>query len=62
MKMLVQVVLPYCVAGVIVKDGRIVEAAPILRGAVGKSLEYLSQWVATHRNGELRVVRRWNEE
>jgi hypothetical protein len=42
---LYRVVLPYFVAGVIVRMGVVVEAAPILRGAVGKKLSDLETWV-----------------
>jgi hypothetical protein len=46
---LYRVVLPYFVAGVIVRMGVVVEAAPILRWAVGKSLADLETWVRKKR-------------
>ena len=44
-----RVVLPYACYGVIVEDGIIVDAAPIARWAVGRTLESFELWVK--RNG-----------
>jgi hypothetical protein len=41
---LYRVVVPHFVAGVIVREGVVVEAAPILRWAVGKRLLALETW------------------
>lgn len=40
-----RVTLAYVCCGVSVRDGLIVDAAPILKWAVGKSLQYFRNWV-----------------
>lgn len=41
---LVRVVAPHYVAGLITRDGIIVEAAPILKWSVGRSWEFFRWW------------------
>ena len=40
-----RVVLSYAVAGITVRDGRIVDAAPILAWTIGKSFKWFQFWV-----------------
>lgn len=42
---LYQVDTGYYCAGIVVRDGVVVEAAPVLRWALGKSLDVVSRWV-----------------
>lgn len=37
--------MPYFVCGLIVKDGIVVEAAPIMRWAEGKHINFVKKWV-----------------
>lgn len=47
--MLYRVLLPYATFGIIINGGRCVEAAPIGKWMIGKTLEYLTGWVRTKR-------------
>lgn len=42
---LVRVEAPHFVAGLVIEDGRCIEAAPILRWAIGKSESYLRSYI-----------------
>jgi hypothetical protein len=46
---LVRVVAPHFVAGIIVRDGKCVTAAPILRWAIGKTRDELRAYFASKR-------------
>jgi hypothetical protein len=52
---LYQVIADKFVAGVVVRDGRVVQTAPILRWAIGKSLEELRRQVE-ERGGTVSAV------
>ena len=43
--LLVQIDLGYACAGVVVKGGKVVVAAPIFRWMVGKNAAFCQQWV-----------------
>jgi hypothetical protein len=58
--LLIQVHLSHLCAGVVAKQGVIIEAAPILSWAVGKTPQQLAAW-ALKRKGAVTVVRRWRE-
>ena len=47
--MLYRIVTPYFVAGVIVRNGKIVEAAPILNWSRGRSIKSLENWCSKKR-------------
>lgn len=42
--MLVQVSAPHFVAGIILKDGVVIEAAPILKWTIGKTQKWLREY------------------
>ncbi len=42
--MLIQVTAPHFVAGITLRDGFVVEAAPILKWAIGRNRAYLSAY------------------
>lgn len=46
---LYRAILPYYCCGLIVLDDRVVDAAPIARWSVGKSLDEFKRWAATKR-------------
>jgi hypothetical protein len=50
-KLLYQATLPYACAGIVVdqESGRIVEAAPIFKWAIGKQLSFFQSWVQRKR-------------
>ena len=48
--------LSYATYGVIVRDGIVVEAAPIAHWMIGKHWSYCSRWVI-RKGGEVRRVR-----
>ena len=52
---LYQVATSSYVAGVLIRDGRVVQAAPILRWAIGQSLDELSRQVEK-RGGTVAAV------
>lgn len=41
---LIQVTAPHFCAGIVIKDGQCVVAAPILKWAIGKDSDYLSRY------------------
>lgn len=41
---LIQVTAPHFCAGIVIKDGRCVDAAPILKWAIGKDWGYLTSY------------------
>ena len=43
-KRLIQVIAPHFCAGIAIKDNRCVDAAPILKWAIGKDSDYLSRY------------------
>jgi hypothetical protein len=47
MQELVAIKAPHFYAGVVVRDGMIVEAAPIVRYMIGKSYDWLTLYVET---------------
>lgn len=59
--MLIQATLRGFCAGLIVHNGKVTEAAPILAWAVGLPLEKVTAYVLRH-GGEMRVVKREPEE
>jgi len=44
MEILVRIVAPHFVAGLILRDGKVIRAAPILKWTVGKQQKWLSQY------------------
>jgi hypothetical protein len=52
---LYRVTLSYACYGVVVRDGQIIEAAPIARWSVGKPLAQFAAWVRK-KGGKLEVV------
>lgn len=54
-ELLLQIDLPYACAGIVVKDGFVIEAAPIFKWMIGKSFEYISFWVHT-KGGKIRMT------
>ena len=51
-----QVWLPWMTASFLAHKGKVVEAAPILRWTVGKTVKQVRAWVRTHKGGRVRVL------
>jgi hypothetical protein len=58
MRTLYRVVLPYAVFGIEGRGNTVIEAAPIGRWMVGRSLEYISAWLS-RKKGKLEVVKHY---
>ena len=54
---LYRVVLSYACYAILVRDGRLIESAPIAEWALGRKLEWFSKWV-TKKGGYLHEVMR----
>lgn len=57
-ELLVRVTVPHFCAGIVVRDEVVVEAAPILKWAIGKPLEEVARWALRKKGGSVEVVRR----
>jgi len=53
--MLYQIDLPHMCAGIIINNDIIIEAAPILKWTIGKSLNDIQKWVHK-KNGTLNKI------
>jgi hypothetical protein len=57
MKELYKVTVPYASYGIVVRDETVIEAAPIARWMVGKSLKRIIEWVRG-KHGTVAIVER----
>ena len=53
---LYQVTLPWMTASFLAHKGRVIEAAPILRWTIGKTVKQVRAWVRTHKGGRVRML------
>lgn len=54
-ELLYRAVLPYYCCGFLAEDGLIIDAAPIMRWAIGKTVTEYTQWAAS-KGGKVELI------